>query len=50
MRIRILESAVVDLAAGREFYDRLEIGVGDYFPTMIPSCFTREFIDRCSDS
>ena len=24
MRIRILESAVVDLAAGREFYDRLE--------------------------
>ncbi len=31
MRIRILESAVADLSAGREFYERQEIGVGDYF-------------------
>lgn len=31
MKIRILESAVADLAAGRDFYDRQEIGVGDYF-------------------
>jgi len=31
MRIRILESAVADLAVGRDFYDRQEIGVGDYF-------------------
>jgi hypothetical protein len=29
MRIKILESAVADLAAGRDFYDRQEIGVGD---------------------
>jgi hypothetical protein len=26
MRIRILESAVADLAAGKDFYDRQEIG------------------------
>lgn len=31
MRIRILESAVADLAAGKDFYDRQEIGVGEYF-------------------
>lgn len=31
MRIRILESAIGDLAADREFYDRLDIGAGDYF-------------------
>lgn len=31
MRIRILESAVADLSAGREFYERQKIGVGDYF-------------------
>jgi hypothetical protein len=30
-RIRILEDAVVDLEAGRQFYDRMEAGVGDYF-------------------
>jgi hypothetical protein len=31
MKIRILCSAVEDLAAAREFYDRQEAGVGDYF-------------------
>ena len=31
MRIRLLASAVADLAAGRDFYDRQEIGVGEYF-------------------
>lgn len=31
MRIRILESAITDLAAGRDFYERQETGVGDYF-------------------
>ncbi len=31
MKINILESAVADLAAGRDFYERQEIGVGDYF-------------------
>ncbi len=31
MRIRILESAIGDLSAGRDFYDQQEIGVGDYF-------------------
>lgn len=31
MRIRILESAVADLAFGKDFYERQEIGVGDYF-------------------
>lgn len=35
MRIRILESAVADLAAGRDFYDRQEIGVGDYFQNCL---------------
>jgi hypothetical protein len=31
MKIKTLESAVADLAAGRKFYERQEIGVGDYF-------------------
>lgn len=31
MRVRVLGSALEDLASGREFYDRQEIGVGDYF-------------------
>jgi len=31
MRIRILESAIDDLQAGKDFYDRQEAGVGDYF-------------------
>ncbi|WP_341327319.1 hypothetical protein [Methylotuvimicrobium sp. KM2] len=31
MKIRILRSAVEDLAAASEFYDRQEAGVGDDF-------------------
>lgn len=31
MKVRILRSALGDLAAGRRFYDRQEKGVGDYF-------------------
>jgi len=31
MRIRILGSAIADLAVGRDFYDQQESGVGDYF-------------------
>ena len=31
MKVRILRSAMVDLAAGRKFYDRQEPGIGDYF-------------------
>lgn len=31
MKIKILASAVADLGAGRDFYDRQEIGIGDYF-------------------
>jgi len=31
MRVRILRSALNDLAVGREFYDRQAEGVGDYF-------------------
>ncbi|BCX47506.1 plasmid stabilization system protein [Haloferula helveola] len=31
MRIRILESAIGDLEAGSDFYNRQEEGVGDYF-------------------
>lgn len=31
MKVRVLRSALEDLASGREFYDRQEIGVGDYF-------------------
>jgi plasmid stabilization system protein ParE len=31
MKIRILRSALEDLAAGREFYDRQREGVGGYF-------------------
>ena len=31
MSIRILESAIADLAGGKDFYDHQEIGVGDYF-------------------
>lgn len=31
MKLRILTSAVNDLAAGREFYDRQGEGLGDYF-------------------
>ena len=31
MRIRILRSALADLESGRDFYDRQEGGVGDYF-------------------
>lgn len=31
MKVQILRSAIADLAAGRKFYDRQEIGIGDYF-------------------
>ena len=31
MKIQILRSAMEDLAVGREFYDRQETGIGDYF-------------------
>jgi plasmid stabilization system protein ParE len=31
MKVRILRPALEDLAAGREFYDRQESGVGSYF-------------------
>ncbi len=31
MRIRILQSAIEDLRSGKDFYDRQESGVGDYF-------------------
>lgn len=31
MRVRILASAFNDLAEGREFYERKEAGLGDYF-------------------
>ena len=31
MRVRILASAIQDLSDGKEFYDRQELGVGDYF-------------------
>ena len=31
MKVRVLTSALNDLAAGRNFYDRQAEGVGDYF-------------------
>ncbi len=31
MKIQVLRSAMEDLAAGRKFYDRQEIDLGDYF-------------------
>jgi hypothetical protein len=31
MKVRILRPSLEDLAAGREFYDRQESGVGSYF-------------------
>jgi hypothetical protein len=31
MRVRILSSALDDLAIGREFYDQQQAGIGDYF-------------------
>jgi hypothetical protein len=31
MKVRILRPALEDLAVGRQFYDRQEDGVGDYF-------------------
>ena len=31
MKVRILTSAINDLAAGREFYERQGEGLGDYF-------------------
>ena len=31
MKVRILRSAIEDLAAGRKFYDQQQAGVGDYF-------------------
>ncbi len=31
MKIRILRPALEDLAAGRQFYDRQQVGVGSYF-------------------
>ncbi len=31
MKVRVLRTAIADLAVGRKFYDRQEQGVGDYF-------------------
>ena len=31
MKVRILASAIQDLRDGKEFYDRQELGIGDYF-------------------
>ncbi|HEX4263871.1 MAG TPA: type II toxin-antitoxin system RelE/ParE family toxin [Verrucomicrobiae bacterium] len=31
MRVRILSSALEDLAIGRKFYDNQQAGIGDYF-------------------
>ena len=31
MKVRILRPALEDLAVGREFYDRQQKGIGDYF-------------------
>ncbi|WP_269747882.1 hypothetical protein [Methylomonas lenta] len=31
MKIRVLRTAMDDLAAGRLFYDKQQEGVGDYF-------------------
>ena|SRR5690242_2294785 len=31
MKVRVLRSALEDLASGREFYDQQQEGVGDYF-------------------
>ena len=35
MRIQVLDEAEDDLPAGREFYDRQEPGVGDYFAAAL---------------
>jgi len=37
VRIRILDEAEDDLQNGRNFYDRQEPGVGDYFATALAS-------------
>ena len=34
MRIQVLDEAEDDLQDGREFYDRQEAGVGDYFARL----------------
>lgn len=31
MKVRVLRTALEDLATGRDFYDRQEPGIGDYF-------------------
>ena len=31
MKVRVLRPALEDLAAGRQFYDRQQKGVGEYF-------------------
>lgn len=31
MKVRILRSALEDLAAGRQFYDQQQLGIGRYF-------------------
>ena len=35
MRIQVLDEAEYDLQDGREFYDRQELGVGDYFAASL---------------
>ncbi len=35
MRIQVLDEAEDDLQNGREFYDRQELGVGDYFAAAL---------------
>ncbi len=35
MRVQVLDEAEEDLLDGREFYEKLEPGVGDYFATAL---------------
>lgn len=37
MNLRILATAIRDLESGRSFYDRQEMGVGDYFQDCLIS-------------
>lgn len=39
MRIQVLDEAEDDLQDGREFYDRQEPGVGDYFAAALAADF-----------
>ncbi len=39
MRIQVLDEAEDDLQNGRDFYDRQEAGVGDYFAAALAADF-----------